>query len=64
MNRATKELFSSGLAYSHYALGKAIVFRDQSKAQRGWLERQLLRQSMREQALVYSREVRWMRYAK
>jgi hypothetical protein len=64
MNRATKALFSSGLAYSHYALGKAIVYRDQSKAQHSWLQRQLLRQSMRDQALVYSREVRWMRYAK
>ncbi len=64
MNRATKALFSSGLAYSHYALGKAVVLRDESKRQHSWLQRQLMRQSMRDQALVYSREVRWMRYAK
>ena len=64
MNRATKVLFSSGLAYSHYALGKAVVFRDQSKRQHSSLNKRLLRQSMRDQALAYAREVRWLRYAK
>jgi len=64
MNRATEVLFSSGLAYSHYALGKAVVFRDQSKRQHSSLNKRLLRQSMRDQALAYAREVRWLRYAK
>jgi hypothetical protein len=64
MNRATKALFASGVAYSHYALGKAVVFRDQSKRQHSLLNRRLLRQSMRDQALAYAREVRWLRYAK
>ena len=64
MTRARRLLFGSGSNFAHYALGKAVVFRDQSKRQHSLLNRRLLRQSMRDQALAYAREVRWLRYAK
>ena len=57
MTKARKRLFGSGLAFAHYALGQAVCFRLQSEFAKDELGRRCARSAMRQNALMYTREI-------
>jgi hypothetical protein len=57
MTRARRLLFGSGSNFAHYALGQAVCFRLQSEFAKDELGRRCARSSMRQNALMYTREI-------